>query len=204
PSTGKRGNEMTEEGPELQALTHRLAECPGDFLAEPLIGRAGTIHTAAVVADLLQDLGGAFRKEEDLSPFRSDSAERDRNRLQAVLIAAWLLHDPWFRGKGRYADKAYNFITEVLPAVAGLVKAPALVSDPERREELARLALKGLGLRPAGESDTESQDRLAAVSSVERRRVILESRSAQKRAAEIREAMRKKAAEEAAAKAARE
>ena len=85
-----------------------------------------------------------------------------------------------------------------------LIQAPLFVSDPERREELARLALKALGLRPAGETGVEAQDRLTTVSSVERRRVILGTRNAQRRAAEIREAMRKKAAEEAAAKASRE
>ena len=195
---------MQEEGPALQTLTHRLAECPGDFLAEPLIGRKGSVHVAAVVADLVQDLGGKFPSPEELAPFMSDDEKRDRNRLQAVLIAAWLLNDPWFRMKQQYGEKAYWFLRDVLPAVADLIKAPVLVSDPDRREELARLALKAFGLRPAGESDVEAQDRLTTVSSVERRRVIMGTRNAQKRAAEIREAMRKKAAEEAAAKASRE
>jgi hypothetical protein len=195
---------MQEEGPALQTLTHRLAECPGDFLAEPLIGRKGSVHPAAVVADLVQDLGGKLPPREELAPFMSDNPLKDRNRLQAVLVGAWLLYDPWFRAKRQYAEKAYRFLRDVLPAVADLIKAPVLVSDPDRREELARLALKALGLRPAGETEVEAKDRLTTVSSVERRRVIMGTRGAQKRAAEIREAMRKKAAEEAAAKASRE
>jgi hypothetical protein len=195
---------MQEEGPALQTLTHRLAECPGEFLAEALIGQKGIVHPAAVVADLVQDLGGKLLSQEELTPFMSDNPLKDRNRLQAILIGAWLLHDPWFRAKRQYAEKACRFLRDVLPAVTDLVKAPAFVSDPDRREELARLALNSLGLRPAGEAEVEAQDRLTTVSSVERHRVIMGTRNAQKRAAEIREAMRKKAAEEAAAKASRE
>ena len=85
---------MQEEGPALQVLTHRLAECPGEFLAEPLIGRKGSVHTAAVVADLVRDLGGRALIQEEFAPFISDNPLRDRNRLQAVLIGAWLLHNP--------------------------------------------------------------------------------------------------------------
>ena len=194
---------MLEQGPALQSLIHRLAECPGDFLAEPLVGQKGSVHTAAVVADLVQELGGKVLSPEDLAPFLSVS-ERDRNRLQAIQIGAWLLYDPWFRMKRQYAEKAIHFLRDVLSSLADLVPAAALVSDPDRREEIARLALKTLGLRPAGETEVEAQDRLTTVSSVERRRVILGTRDAQRRAAQIREAMRKKAAEEAAAKASRE
>jgi hypothetical protein len=83
---------------------------------------------------------------------------------------------------------------------AALVNARQWVTDPDRREELARLCLNALGLRPAGESRAEARDRLNTVSSVERRRVLHATRAAELRAAEIREAMRKKAAEEAAAR----
>ena len=35
---------MEREGPMLESLTHRLAETPVDFLAEPRIGRSGRIE----------------------------------------------------------------------------------------------------------------------------------------------------------------
>ena len=78
--------------------------------------------------------------------------------------------------------------------------APQLVSDPDRREELARLCLRALGLLPAGETAAQAQDRLTTLSTAERQRVIREAREAERRAQKIREAMVKKAAEEAAAK----
>mgnify|MGYP000981139239 CR=1 FL=1 len=48
---------MEREGPKLEALTHRLAETPADFLAEPRVGKTGTVNVAAVVHDLLALLG---------------------------------------------------------------------------------------------------------------------------------------------------
>ena len=78
------------------------------------------------------------------------------------------------------------------------------MADPERREELALLALRALGLRPAGETLAQAQDRLVTVSSAERARTVAAARRAEERARAIREAMRKKAAEEAAAKVSRE
>jgi hypothetical protein len=76
--------------------------------------------------------------------------------------------------------------------------------DPERREELARFALARLDLRPAGESVAQAQDRLTALSSAERKRVLLASRAAEARSREIREALARKAAQEAADKYTRE
>ena len=82
--------------------------------------------------------------------------------------------------------------------------AGELIRDPERREELSRLALARLGYRPAGESDAQAQDRLVSLSSIERSRVLKASRAAEERARSIREALRKKAADESADKWTRE
>jgi hypothetical protein len=75
-----------------------------------------------------------------------------------------------------------------------------IINDPDRREELVRLCLKGLGLIPQGESAAQAADRLTTLDSVERDRVIRETRQAEARAREIREAMARKRAEEAAAR----
>ncbi|MBP7601669.1 MAG: hypothetical protein KA750_09995, partial [Thermoflexales bacterium] len=62
----------------------------------------------------------------------------------------------------------------------------------------------GLALRPAGESVAQAQDRLATLNTAERQRVIQAARAAEERARAVREAMARKAAEEAAAKYNRE
>jgi len=190
---------MTIEGPPLQALTHRLAECPPEFLEEPLIGTHGVIHVGAVVSDLSRALGGAFLDTAAAARFNGDP-----NRLRAILIAAWLLHDSWFRSRKSLAPQAVRFLTDGLDAVADLVDSATFVSDPDRREELARLCLRALGMRPAGESETYAADRLTTLDSIERSRVVRETRAAEERVREIRKAMKKKEAEEAAAMYGRE
>jgi hypothetical protein len=195
---------MRDEGPELEALTRRLAECPAEFLAEPRTAGAGFVHVEAVVSDLLRDLGGDPLDEAGAALFRADRPDRGRNRLRLVLVAAWLLHDPWFVDRGRLAGAARPFLVAGLDALAALVDAAKCVSDPDRREELARRALAALGLRPAGETPAQAQDRLTTLDSVERNQVIATARSVQEQARKVWEALRKKAAEEAAAKVSRE
>ena len=104
----------------------------------------------------------------------------------------------------RCVEAVRAFLTQEIAALAPLAWADQWVADPERREELSRLALHALDLRPAGESLAQAQDRLNTVSSAERARVIAAARAAEARAQAVREAMAKKAAEEAAAKVARE
>jgi len=195
---------MNDEGPLLETLTRRLTECPADFLAEPRIGKAGAVHVDAVVSDLLRDLGGASLTPEQAAVFQSKDARKDRNRLSLTLIACWLLHDEWFRDQKRFAAQVHSFLSEGLTELAGLIPAPRFVSDPDRREELARLCLRQLGLRPAGESAAQAQDRLTTLNTAERQRVILAAREAEDRTRAIREAMAQKAAEEAADKWTRE
>lgn len=192
---------MKEEGPLLEALTRRLAECPADFLAEPRDSSGkGAVYVAAVVYDLIRDLGGAPLTREQLAAFefKNRKSKEDRNLKRVVLVASWLLHDSWFLYRGQFAARAYNFLTEGLKDLANLAQADALVSDPDRREELARLCLKALNLRPAGESEAQAEDRLATLDSVERSRVVREARAAEARARQIREELARKAAEEAA------
>jgi hypothetical protein len=194
---------MQREGPPLEALTRRLAETPEDLLAEPVIGGAGRVHTAAVVNDLLDllDGGGA---PPDLAPFASRDSKRDRNRLAITLVLCWLLADEWFRGGRLPRADALRLLAEEPAALAPHVASAKLVTDPERREELARVALARLGYRPAGETVAQAQDRLTGLSSTERERVLRASRMAEERARQVREALARKAAEESADKWTRE
>lgn len=192
---------MKEEGPQLETLTRRLAECPVDFMAAVRDrGGKGDVAVAAVVFDLLRELGGAPLTPQQLAPFEFNRGDGRRERvLRTVLIAAWLLYDAWFRSRNRFALAAYEFLTRGLDEVAAIVQPQAFVGDADRREELARLCLNALGLRPAGETDAQAEDRLATLNSVQRARVVREARAAEERARQIREEMARKAAEEAAA-----
>lgn len=194
---------MQREGPPLEVLVRRLAETPEDFLVEPRIGNAGTVEVRAVVGDLLR-LHGQLPEPAALEAFAGGDARRDRNRLGVALVMSWLLAEAWFV-RSRFATTALlPLLATEATELAALVPAKKLVGDPDRREELVRLVLARLGCRPEGESPAHAQDRLTTLSSIERARVLKISQAAAQRAREIREALAKKAAEEAADKWTRE
>jgi len=190
---------------QLETLLRRIAETPPEFFEAPFVGRSGMVHVGAVVHDTLIELGGpepAIEQLRDFAPAKAD--EQERRRLRLALLTCWLLGERGFRSRDLGA-RALAFLSGTeLRELAGLVDAPKLVADPDRREELTRLTLRALGLRPAGETAAQAQDRLATVSSVEAARLFRESQAAEQRAREVREAMARKAAQEAADKAYRE
>jgi hypothetical protein len=174
-------------------------ECPAEFLAEPRVHDTGVIEVPAVVSDLLCDLGNQPLKSDTLTASRAgEDRVATRNRLRVVLVAAWLLHDGWFVER-RVGPRALPLLQEGLDEMARVVPADRCVSDPDRREELVRTCLLGLGLRPAGETADVAQDRLTTLSSAERARVVQAARAAEERARKVREELARKAAAEAAA-----
>lgn len=194
---------MNHSGPVLETLTRRLAETPPDFLAEPIIGKEGTVAVAALVNDLAL-LHGARLPEALLGAFIGTAPQVDRNRLALVMIAVWLLADDWFVGQGVEPARLASLLTDPMPELAAGTPAHKFVADPDRREELARVILAQLDYRPQGETEAQATDRLSAVSATARRRLLAASRAAEQRARQIREALARKAAEESADKWTRE
>jgi hypothetical protein len=197
---------MVADAPVVAALTHRLADCPAEFLEPAFVDGSGTVHVDAIVADLVRFMGGPMLSAQDTAVFRRGRGReaQARNHLQVVLVASWLLHDPWFADRRLLADRVVGLLAASLAPVSAIVPASLFVTDPDRREELVRLCLRDLEVCPAGERLEEAADRLSSLNSVERRRVAAEAKKAEERAARIREAMKKKAAEEAAARYGRE
>jgi hypothetical protein len=192
---------MTREGPYLETLTRRLAVTPEDFLAAPRIRAHGSVHTAAVVADMLRMLDV---EPAQLERFAGTDTRRDLNRLTLVQVLCWLLADEWFLQARLDGTGVLQLLDADAGELAAQTPAAKFVSDPDRREELARLTLARLGRRPAGETEAQAQDRLTTLSSTERTRVLRAARVAEERAREIRKALVKKAAEESADKWTRE
>lgn len=193
---------MNHEGPPLETLLHRLAETPGEFLATPRIGGRGAVQVDAVVADLVRSFGH-MPEQALLAPFRGGTA-KDRNRLSVSLLLTWLLADEWFRAHTAKPSTLLSVLAEASAELAPSTAAEVFTRDPDRREEMARLALARLDFRPAGESVAQAQDRLKSISAAERARVIKAARAAEERARSIREALARKAAEESADKYTRE
>lgn len=194
---------MTREGPPLESLTRRLTETPTEFLAEPRIGNLGSVHVDAVVGDLIRSLGGRPHAAQ-LGTFTAKDAKRDRNRLSIALLLTWLLADKSFTTSLTPAEEILALLMESSGELAAHTASRSFVTDPDRREEMARVALARLHLRPAGETAAQAQDRLTSLSASERQRVIAAARAAEERAQAIREALARKAAEESADKYTRE
>ena len=199
---------MTVHGPAARELTRHLAECPSIFLEEPVQPSGyGGVYVHAVVSDLLVALGGEPLGKEELGRFRYSTREavrEERNRLRMILLGCWLFSHSGFRleeheERSRLADKVHNFLAKGLDPLAKLVSIDDLFGDSDRREELARLGLGGVGLIPHGEGSKEAQNRLTALSSVERERVIAQARASEARARAVQEALAaQRAAQEAA------
>jgi hypothetical protein len=112
-----------------------------------------------------------------------------------------MLHDDWFLERPQTAAGMWAlFGSDVLKRLVELVKPAAFVGDPDRREELARVCLKALSLVPKGETAVAAADRLTALDSIERHRVLKATAAAERRAREVREAMARKKAQESASR----
>ena len=193
------------EGPPLERLTQRLQACPAAFLRPPRIGDQGEVVVEAIVADVLRRLAGDPLARVSVAPLvRTGRRPKPVGALRLALVTAWLVADDAFLGAPEVVRRARTLFEEGLEPFAEVVPADDCVTDAGRREELARYVLSALSLRPQGETDAQAADRLATLDTVARLRVVRESQLAEERARRIREAMERKAREEAAAKAMRE
>jgi hypothetical protein len=193
---------MQHEGPPLEGLLRRLLETPADFLAEPRIGSAGDVDVAAVVWDVCRDLGGEPPPARRLAAFHPSGfgAKKKRNQLRLALVGCWLLADPWFRRQATSCVDVLRFLEETTAGLDTYLPIDRLLNDPDRREEFTRRLLAELDLRPAGESIAQAADRLQTLDSAERQRVLRDAAAAERRAQQIREAMARAAAQDAASR----
>ncbi|MEM7180215.1 MAG: hypothetical protein AAF518_04845 [Spirochaetota bacterium] len=205
---------MQETGPELHYLLHRLSNCPEDFLKPPFIPSgqnlrlpSGHINTLALVSDLVYLLSGQPLPNELLNSFKKHK-KYATNYLRLLQVVVFLFHDEWFLQKSKYSSRIKNFLLpdsrSILVKLAKIHSPETFLDDPERREELVRLCLDAVSLRPQGETSQQAKDRLATLDSMERDRLMAEAKIAAKRAEELKRKMREKAAREAASKMPRE
>jgi hypothetical protein len=191
--------------PPLSEWLRWVADLPAPFRALPegLVG--GTVRVRAVVADLFATLYGANAHDSLLRACEArGGGKTERHRLGWILAAAHVLWHPTLRSAPGPRQALERLLVEELAGIAAVVPIDALLTDDERREELVRRVLRAMGQTLPDESVRESEDRLKQVDSIERHRVLAAAATRQQRAREVREAMAKKAAEEAAAKVTRE
>lgn len=83
----KNKNRTKTEGPLLEALTHRLSQCPREFLYAPRVGNGGQVDVAAVVSDLIIDMSSHIRAAELYRVFRG-ATKGEAEWLQMVFEAS--------------------------------------------------------------------------------------------------------------------
>jgi hypothetical protein len=145
-------------------------------------------------------VGGWTPSPRDLAWLDDPTHGSARNYRRLIAVATWLLHDDFFLSRPQLAQLMWKTLSRELIDLAGVVKPEDAVHDPDRREELVRVILKHLGLRPRGETAQQAKDRLNTLDSAERLKVVRQTRDAEARARKIREQMAAEAAKAAAAR----
>lgn len=197
---------MNSEGPLLESLLRRLSECPAVFTGT-VQGRHGGKQLAAIIGDHFREFGGQNPiplQDRFLDSLASDGIVDSTKKIrhcQLIAIAVWLLHDDWFLQRPQHAHAAWVWLQGTsLKNLADLVIPEHCVTDADRREELVRLCLAALDLRPLGESIEQARDRMTTLDSAERVRILRATAAAEKRAREVREAMAREKALESASR----
>ncbi|MGE0755440.1 MAG: hypothetical protein AB7F89_04080 [Pirellulaceae bacterium] len=197
---GKSHASPLDQGPPLELLLHRLANCPGDFLQPTAPESASGIAVVAIACDLLRE-ADPWQVPEDRARDCRDLGEFPPDRQQLIAVVCHLLHDAWFFARPQLGPAMWSvLLAPELGRLVKLVRADRIVQDPDRREELARLCLRLMRLRPQGESEAQANDRFTTLDSVERTRIVKATAAAERRAREIREAMARDAARDAASR----
>lgn len=192
---------MRDEGPPLEQLLRRLSDAPPEFydVASYASVASGAIDPTPLVCDLLRDMAPAAPPELDAAFLTA--LRGVRSELGRIAIVAWLMRDEWFLTRPDLAPGMRRLVLDrALLNLTEFVRPESWAHEPDRREELARVCLRSLGLRPRGETVAAAADRLSALDTVERTRVLRATAVAERRAREIREAMAREAALDAASR----
>jgi len=189
--------------PPIEVFTRHLTQIPDVFLQSPLQGGHGKVAVWAVVADLLFDKRKKLLSESNYKHFSKPGA-RDKNYLKQVLVCCWLFHHPYLQQHDFDGNKILSFLKDGLKKLAKLVAAEQFVSDTDRREELVRLVFKLLEITVDGETPQQAEDRLKALDSVERDRIIRHTKKQREHARKVKAALEAQRAAEAASRYSRE
>ncbi len=191
-----------EKAPTITYLTDRLINCPTIFLETPsTTSDPEGISTIALYSDLKFFILGEYISKEETTKLSFPKSPENLNYLLIVQISIYLLFDPFFKGRKNLSKKLNSLIYEHLLNYSKIVQAKKFVVDSERREELIRFILYCLDFVPDGETEKYALGRLSTLDSIEREKLVKETRQAQiKREQEIQEAIRKREAEEAASR----
>lgn len=189
-------------GPPLAVLMADLVSAGTDWQAPGVDGDA-------VLADAVRDTGLSLPAlDQAMGVAAGDSRDEppcELYVLASVMLRRVHLEDASARGlRGRGPETGARMLARALVMVSRYLlpwAAPeSWVREPERREELCRLFLAGMGLVPRGEDEATALAAWESVSALAGAEAAEELRTEELRRAELAEALARKRAAEAAAR----
>jgi hypothetical protein len=187
-----------KEQKELYVLLHHLKNCPADFLTFNHAAGSKPI-TEALVYDLFRTVSGdvtvSHKSLPDAGKLLWKLGENDH---RSIHVGIWFFHQPLFTKDPSLAKGIRTFLFERLPELCQYVKCEEWLENEDRAEEFIREALRCCNIFIDGETAEEAQDRLDALSTIKRQKVLEETNGSLLRMKAIRQAMAEQKAREAA------
>jgi hypothetical protein len=183
-------------GPSMPHLHHRMTSAPKGLWQTSEVEKL-----PALVHDLLYKHQPNFTADI-LDPFRKNP--KQANWYAHALLLVYFYADTEFFKTPLDIDQLAKALQEKAKELHSIGDPQIYIEDVDHREEFIRLAMAAVNRYPQGETPEQAADRLISCSSIERNRVLQAAKEAEARAAKIREALARKAAQEAANKMSRE
>ena len=185
----------------LYSLLFHLRNCPPLFCRTPVYFDVDGIQTYALLADCFRLVSDDYLLDNSALPTESDLNKLGQPAQIGIQVACWLFSHKYFnrpQQKQQIWDGMKTFMFNRLPELSIYVKVEEWIENEDRNEEFVRLAIDCCGLRPDGESENEATDRLDALNTIKRFKVLENSTGAFDRMMEIRRTMAENKAREAA------
>ena len=162
--------------PPLAELLRWIADIPAAFTEEPAGHPNGKVWVRGVVSDIYETIIKSRPPEDLLQAFYGAPVSKiERNRLRWVLSASWVFWHPYFRQCQIEPKRFRDLMVLDLADLAAIMPVENLLTDQDRREELARLAVATTRASFPGETWEDFKDRLTQVDSIESHRVIAQA-----------------------------
>ncbi|MFZ6008784.1 MAG: hypothetical protein ACOYXT_00435, partial [Bacteroidota bacterium] len=120
------------------------------------------------------------------------------NESLSIQIGIWFFHHPLFVNNRKLPDPIKEFLLIRLPVLSKYVDHKQWLDDEDRTEEFIREALQSCKILIDDETPAEAHDRLEALSTLKRQKVITETNESLERMKKIRQKMAEQKAREAA------
>lgn len=154
----------------------------------------------ALLSDLFRVACGNFLgPDKEFPPVHEiQTFNFSENEIYSMHVGIWLFHHPLFAGKPELLPSFKHFLLNRLPTLCSFIQHQQWIDDEDRAEEFIREALQYCNMLLDGETAEEAQDKLDALSTLKRNRVLEETNESLLRMKAIREAMAAQKAREAA------